>query len=439
LLLLGSPFDDHSEKLVTISLPAAPEGGNRTNPAGLVGRMVRVAVVLAMLVAVSACAGNGQPGAAAKEGPPTPDQVEDTMHVCSTCHGFGGRSISPTFPRLAGQQNDYLVAQLNAFRDRTRADPNARTYMWGMAAHLSDPMIAAISAYYARQSPVSGTTQDATDVGAGRKIYEQGVPDKVLPCMACHGAEAEGAGVTPRLAGQHRLSLERQLAYFATNKRTGSLMPEESVNLTDRQITEVSAYLAARSAGKPGTAAQGGPVTQDRVEDTARVCSSCHEFGGANVSPIFTFPRLAGQQKDYLVAQLKTFRDKTRADPRARAYMWDRAAHLSDAMILALAGYYSAKPPVAGKPGTSPEIAAGAKIFAEGIPSENAPACMACHGAKAEGNGPIPRLAGQRRAYLAGQLQAFESNARANPIMHQETKSLTLEQIREVTAFLATQ
>jgi len=383
----------------------------------------------------------GKPSTAARTGPVTQEQVEDTARVCSTCHEFGGANVLPifTFPRLAGQQKDYLVAQLNAFRDKSRADPRSRDFMWDRAAHLSDAMIEGLAAYYAAQTPLPGFEQDATDVAAGKRLYQQGVRDKVLPCMACHGAEAEGAGMTPRLAGQHRLSLERQLTYFATNKRTGGLMPEESVNLTDRQITDVSAYLAARSKGKPSTAARTGPVTQEQVEDTARVCSTCHEFGGANVLPIFTFPRLAGQQKDYLVAQLKAFRDKSRADPRSRAFMWDRAAHLSDAMIEGLAGYYAAEPPVAGEPDTSPEIAAGAKIFAEGIPTQNVPACVGCHGDKGQGNGPIPRLAGQHRLALERQLAYFVSRARASPIMHQETIGLTPGQMRAVSAFLATQ
>jgi cytochrome c553 len=36
---------------------------------------------------------------------------------CSSCHGPGGVSVSPTFPNLAGQQAPYLEAQLHAFRD----------------------------------------------------------------------------------------------------------------------------------------------------------------------------------------------------------------------------------------------------------------------------------------------------------------------------------
>jgi cytochrome c553 len=166
------------------------------------------------------------------------------------------------------------------------------------------------------------------------------------------------------------------------------------------------------------------------------VCSSCHGPDGRSISP--TFPRLAGQQKDYIIAQLQAFRDKTRADPHAQTYMWGMAARLSDPTIDAIAAYYSSQTPVAGSPGDSPQTVAGKNIFTEGIPSEGVPACMSCHGEKAEGNGPIPRLAGQHQAYLARQLEAFASMARANEIMHENSKDLTPQQISEVTAYLAT-
>lgn len=194
--------------------------------------------------------------------------------------------------------------------------------------------------------------------------------------------------------------------------------------------------LAALTLTACNATATTGENANSVVSGTIHVCSSCHGPGGRSISS--TFPRLAGQQKDYLVAQLTAFRDHTRADPHAKTYMWGMAARLSDPTIEAIAAYYAAQTPVAGEPGDSPEIAAGKKILTEGIPSESVPACMACHGEKAQGNGPIPRLAGQHPAYLARQLEAFASNARANVIMHQNSKNLTARQIDEVTAYLAT-
>lgn len=196
----------------------------------------------------------------------------------------------------------------------------------------------------------------------------------------------------------------------------------------------LAAPCGAQAPQAGGAPPAGGPVD---VSGTIHVCSSCHGPGGRSVSS--TFPRLAGQQKDYLEAQLKAFRDHSRADPHAKTYMWGMAARLSDPLIDGIAGYYSSQPPVPGSPDNSAEATAGRKIYTEGIASPSVPACMACHGEHAEGNSVIPRLAGQHRAYIERQLEAFASMARANEVMHENSKNLTADQIRDVAAFLATQ
>jgi cytochrome c553 len=171
--------------------------------------------------------------------------------------------------------------------------------------------------------------------------------------------------------------------------------------------------------------------------DVIHVCSSCHGPSGRSISS--TFPRLAGQQKDYIAAQLKSFRDHERADPHAKTYMWGMAARLSDQQIAAVAAYYSSQPPVPGTPDSSPLAEAGHRIYDEGVASASVPACKACHGDHGEGNASIPRLAGQHPEYIERQLQAFASMARANEIMHENSKSLTADQIRAVAAYVATQ
>ena len=114
-------------------------------------RLVSIPAAFAFVsLTVAACGGTGPESGSADS------TVAGTLHICSSCHGPDGRSISPTFPRLAGQQKDYIVAQLQAFRDKTRADPHAQTYMWGMAARLSDPTIDGIAAFYASQTPIAG-------------------------------------------------------------------------------------------------------------------------------------------------------------------------------------------------------------------------------------------------------------------------------------------
>ncbi|HWY60520.1 MAG TPA: c-type cytochrome, partial [Rhizomicrobium sp.] len=131
--------------------------------------------------------------------------------VCQNCHGPGGNSTSATFPRLNGQQADYLAAQLKNFRDHSRNDPHAMAYMWGMAAQLTDANIAAISKYLASQKPTAAQT--GGDLAAqGKAIFVNGVKAQNIPaCAACHGDQGEGNSVMPRIAGQHAAYLKSQL------------------------------------------------------------------------------------------------------------------------------------------------------------------------------------------------------------------------------------
>lgn len=168
--------------------------------------------------------------------------------VCAACHGPEGHSISPVFPRLAGQQSAYIVLQLDAFRGHLRADPNAQAYMWGMASQLSDATIQGLADYYAAQKPSPGTAGAPALMGEGRKIYEQGIPSKkVQACAACHGANAEGAQVFPRLAGQHVEYLIGQLEGFKTGTRINApIMINEVREMTAEQLRAVATYAASK-------------------------------------------------------------------------------------------------------------------------------------------------------------------------------------------------
>ena len=61
---------------------------------------------------------------------------------------------------------------------------------------------------------------------------------------------------------------------------------------------------------------------------------------------------------------------------------------------------------------------------------------MVCHGKKAEGYGPIPRLAGQHAPYLFKQLLVIQSVLRTAPVMHGVIKDLTKDQMQAVVAYL---
>jgi len=170
------------------------------------------------------------------------------VQVCATCHGPNGDSISPAFPRLAGQQAAYIQAQLTAFHDRARGDPAAMAYMWGMASQLEEQTIKALAAYYAAQRPVHGTPGDKALMARGKAIYDEGLPNEGVPaCVACHGPGAEGKDNIPRLAGQHPAYLLKQLAYFQSLLRANApIMHAVTDKMTFDQMEAVSAYAASK-------------------------------------------------------------------------------------------------------------------------------------------------------------------------------------------------
>lgn len=170
--------------------------------------------------------------------------LQNTVQTCAACHGANGRSIAPTFPNLAAQTAPYIEAQLKAFKDQSRGDPDAQAYMWGMASPLSEAMIGELAAYYAKQAAAKGTGSDSALIGRGKEVFEQGVPAAQIPaCATCHGAHAQGMAAFPRLAGQHAPYLFKQLIVIQSALRNAPVMHGVVKELTRDQMLAVAAYL----------------------------------------------------------------------------------------------------------------------------------------------------------------------------------------------------
>ena len=170
--------------------------------------------------------------------------LKATIATCATCHGAHGQSVSPTFPNLAAQSAPYIETQLKAFKDQSRADPDAQAYMWGMAAQLSDDRISALAAYYASQPAAPGHAGSPKLVAQGKQLFEEGVPARgIPPCASCHGPNAEGQAVFPRLAGQHAPYLFKQLLVIQNVLRTAPVMHGVIKDLSRDQMQAVVAYL----------------------------------------------------------------------------------------------------------------------------------------------------------------------------------------------------
>lgn len=163
---------------------------------------------------------------------------------CAACHGADGNSAVPTFPKLAGQSEEYIVAQLKAFQDGSRKNAS----MAPMAMGLSEEDMANIGAYYESLNATIGTTDDAM-AKLGENIYRGGITLTSVPaCIACHGPAGKGNGPAgfPALAGQHAAYTEAQLMAFKKGERatdTNAMMRNAVKLMSEKEIKAVSQYI----------------------------------------------------------------------------------------------------------------------------------------------------------------------------------------------------
>ena len=170
-------------------------------------------------------------------------------HLCSVCHGRGGTTSSELFPHLAAEPAPYLIAQLKAFRDKSRSDQNAQRFMWGIASRLSDEDIQQLAAFYESWPAVpGGKISDQSKYELGKNIFINGHPSKgVPPCKVCHGEKGEGNEATPRLGGQNEAYLKRQLKVFYGNERPAATAMHEIVKgLSESDVEAIAHYLQAQ-------------------------------------------------------------------------------------------------------------------------------------------------------------------------------------------------
>ena len=161
------------------------------------------------------------------------------------------------------------------------------------------------------------------------------------------------------------------------------------------------------------------------VEDK---CHHCHGYKGEASNVIY--PRLAAQDKAYMIKQLINFKSGER-----QGTMNEMAKDLSESDIIALADYFSQQPALTHKVRNSDLNAVGKYIFHKGNKYSGVPACASCHGKDGAGTIKLPRLAGQHKRYISSQLEEFNLRKRTNDnvIMHSIASKLT-ELEREAVA-----
>ena len=181
------------------------------------------------------------------------------------------------------------------------------------------------------------------------------------------------------------------------------------------------------------------PFSTGDLQAKIEYCQLCHQPLGQGIHAAVPIPRLAGQQTEYIENQLRALIEHRRLHP----IMANVAQSLSPAIRTALAEHFSAlnPKPIGGAP--REQVAAGKKIYEEGVPDADVPPCASCHGPEAKGNGAIPRLAGQLDDYIINKLVNWNKERGQDPanpdtsaIMQPIAHSLTEAQVAAVAAYL---
>ncbi len=114
------------------------------------------------------------------------------------------------------------------------------------------------------------------------------------------------------------------------------------------------------------------------VGDKLELCQSCHGLSYQGYSGYLVVPRLAGQTPEYITNQLKAFAERKRE--RGIFFNMARTHRVPAGMADALARRFQSMhvKPLGGGPKHLSDT--GRKIFADGVPGEDVPACSSCHG-----------------------------------------------------------
>jgi cytochrome c553 len=181
-------------------------------------------------------------------------------------------------------------------------------------------------------------------------------------------------------------------------------------------------------------------VPERELQTKMTYCENCHGIAARGFHGFYPIPRLAGQQPEYIKNQLRAFIEHRRTNN----IMFNVAHVLSPPLLDALTdSFWKLNPEPLVSPAAEGLIAAGRKIYEEGIEKSDVPPCAGCHGPEAKGNGQFPRLAGQLSDYIFNKLTNWTKERGQNPanpdtstIMAPIAHNLTDQQIKAVAAYL---
>lgn len=173
---------------------------------------------------------------------------------------------------------------------------------------------------------------------------------KAQPCFVCHGEGGNSLiGMYPVLAGQYSEYIQRALTQYragANGPRNNAVMSMQAQNLTDQDIEDLAAYFSSQKpaysgAADPALVALGEKIYRGgNLETGVPACAACHGPAGQG-NRLANFPKVAGQQAQYIIDQMAVFKEKARPGEM----MWDIAARISDEEVKAVASYMNGLSP----------------------------------------------------------------------------------------------
>ena len=176
----------------------------------------------------------------------------------------------------------------------------------------------------------------------------RGEPIASTVCGACHGPDGNSQlAANPKLAGQHPEYLFKQMRNFKAAdgkqpERVNAIMNGMIAAFDENQMRDLAAYFASKSqTGEAAKSRETIEVGQKlyRAGDLSKglpACAACHGPTGGGIPA--QFPRIGGQFAEYTEAQLKSFREGSRANEPARMLRMV-AIKMTDAEIKAVADY----------------------------------------------------------------------------------------------------
>ena len=163
-------------------------------------------------------------------------ELDDTIALCTSCHGEKGMPVEPDMPIIWGQEFYYIYVQLKDYKAARRYSE----FMNDVVADLSRAEMKAVSQYFSEKPwPVTGFQSTIDDDAKAKKAATAG------QCFQCHIGNYMGHSGVPRLAGQKLGYLERTLLEFKNKIRRnspakGSLL----ATFDDADIEALARYLA---------------------------------------------------------------------------------------------------------------------------------------------------------------------------------------------------